>query len=113
MAIEIWHNPRCSKSRETLQLLVDHNPTVRLYLEQNPDAAEIRSVLAKLGISARELLRDGEDEYKSLGLADTTLGENEIIAAMVKAPRLIQRPIVINGQRAAIGRPPQAVLEIL
>lgn len=113
MAIEIWHNPRCSKSRETLQLLADHNPTVRLYLEQNPNTAEICSVLTKLGISARALLRDSEDEYKSLGLDDTSLSETEIIEAMCKAPRLIQRPIVINGNKAAIGRPPESVLEIL
>lgn len=113
MAIEIWHNPRCSKSRETLQLLEEYNATVRLYLEDSPSADEIRTVLKKLGISARELLRSGEEDYKTLNLADTNLSEEDLINAMVKAPRLIERPIVINGNKASIGRPPVRVLEIL
>ncbi len=113
MAIEIWHNPRCSKSRETLQLLEQHNASVRLYLEDAPSADEIRAVLKKLGICARDLLRSGEDEYKTLNLADSSLTEDDLINAMVQAPRLIQRPIVIKGNKAAIGRPPESVLEIL
>jgi arsenate reductase len=115
MTIEIFHNPRCSKSRATLALLQEQGvePAVRLYLDDPPDAAELRAILNKLGIAARDLLRKGEAEYRELGLADETLGESRLIAAMVAHPRLIERPIVITGARAAIGRPPESVLEIL
>jgi len=115
MTIEIFHNPRCSKSRATLALLQEHGyqPAVRLYLDNPPDRAELLALLRKLGISARELIRKGEAEYRELGLADEGLDEAELIAAMTSHPRLIERPIVIAGQRAAIGRPPESVLEIL
>jgi arsenate reductase (glutaredoxin) len=115
MTIEIFHNPRCSKSRATLSLLQErgYEPTVRLYLEDPPDAAELRGILDRLGIGARALLRKGEAEFRELGLADESLDEATLIAAMIEHPRLIERPIVIAGQRAAIGRPPEAVLEIL
>ena len=115
MTIEIFHNPRCSKSRATLALLQEqgHEPTIRLYLEEPPDAAELRSILKRLGITARELLRKGEAEYRELGLADATLDEEALIAALCANPRLIERPIVIHGRRAAIGRPPESVLDIL
>lgn len=115
MTITIFHNPRCSKSRATLALLQESgvNPTVRLYLEEPPDAVELRSLLKKLGIPARALLRKGEPEYRDQGLADESLGEETLIAAMVATPKLIERPIVIAGKRAAIGRPPEAVLEIV
>jgi arsenate reductase len=88
-------------------------PRIRLYLEDPPDAAELRSLLAMLGIGARDLLRTGEPEYRDLGLDDESLNEDRLIAAMAAAPRLIERPIVVAGRRAAIGRPPEAVLEIL
>jgi arsenate reductase len=115
MTITIFHNPRCSKSRATLALLQERglDPAVRLYLEEPPDAAELRAILKKLGIPARRLLRTGEPEYREQGLADESLGEDALIAAMAATPKLIERPIVIAGRRAAIGRPPTAVLEIV
>jgi arsenate reductase len=115
MAITIFHNPRCSKSRATLALLRERGlePHIRLYLEDPPDAPELRSILDRLGMSARELLRKGEAEYREQGLADKTLGEDQLIAAMAATPRLIERPIVLAGKRAAIGRPPESVLDIL
>lgn len=111
----IYHNPRCSKSRETLALLQARGiePEVLLYLETPPSVEELKELLARLGLSARQLLRTGEDEYKQLGLADTGLGEQALLEAMRAHPRLMQRPIVVAGARAAIGRPPEAVLEIL
>jgi arsenate reductase len=115
MTIEIFHNPRCSKSRATLALLEERGyaPTIRLYLEEPPDSAELRAVLKKLGMGARDLIRKGEVEYRELGLADVSLDEATLIAAMAAHPRLIERPIVIAGRRAAIGRPPESVLNIL
>jgi len=115
MAIEIFHNPRCSKSRATLALLEErgHAPTIRLYLEDPPDSDELRAILDKLGIPARELMRKGESEYRDLGLADPALDDQALIAAMVANPRLIERPIVVAGHMAAIGRPPESVLDIL
>ena len=111
----IYHNPRCSKSRQTLQLLEDNGiqPEIVLYLETPPDAKTLKSVLAKLGISARDLLRKGEAEYSENNLKDDTLTEDQLIAAMVAHPKLIERPIVIHGNKAAIGRPPEQVLELL
>ena len=115
MTIEIFHNPRCSKSRATLALLQEHGyqPTVRLYLEDPPSRKEVQAILDKLGITARELLRKSEAEYRDLGLADPALGEAALIAAMTANPRLIERPIVVAGDQAAIGRPPESVLDIL
>lgn len=115
MAIEIWHNPRCSKSRETLQLLQDKGiePQVYLYLDEQPSAEQIQTILGKLGISARELLRNSEEAYKSQNLKDKSLSDEQLIAAMVEFPKLIQRPIVVNGDQAKLGRPPEQVLEIL
>lgn len=115
MSIEIFHNPRCSKSRATLALLEERDlqPNIRLYLENPPTSEELNSILAKLGISARQLLRRGEAEYKELGLKDTTLSDAALVAAMVSHPRLIERPIVLADGKAAIGRPPENVLTIL
>ncbi|GGC02268.1 arsenate reductase [Marinobacterium zhoushanense] len=115
MAIIIYHNPRCSKSRETLQLLQDRGiePEIREYLKDVPSAAEINELLSKLGIGARDLLRTKEAEYKEAGLDDASLDDAAVIAAMTQYPKLIERPIVINGARARIGRPPESVLEIL
>jgi arsenate reductase len=115
MTIEIFHNPRCSKSRATLALLEErgYEPTIRLYLEEPPDGAELRAILKKLGIGARDLVRKGEAEYRELGLSDPALDEAALIAAMAAHPRLIERPIVIAGRRAALGRPPESVLDIL
>ena len=115
MTIEIWHNPRCSKSRETLALLEQKNISadIYLYLERKPDADAIKAVLSKLGITARELLRNSEEAYKAQNLKDKTLSDAQLIEAMVQEPKLIQRPIVINGEQARLGRPPEDVLEIL
>ncbi|MBT1445563.1 arsenate reductase (glutaredoxin) [Shewanella sp. JM162201] len=111
----ILHNPRCSKSRETLALLTDKGVDVNVveYLKDTPDTAEIKRILSLLGISARELMRTKEEEYKALGLDNPSLDEDALIAAMVATPKLIERPIVLANGKAAIGRPPVNVLEIL
>lgn len=113
--IRIYHNPRCSKSRETLALLQEQGLQVEVieYLKNSPSAAELTDILQKLGLSARELLRKGEDEYQSLNLADPNLTEAMLIEAMANHPILIERPIVVQGQQARLGRPPQKVLEIV
>jgi len=113
--ISIYHNPRCSKSRQTLALLEDRglSPEIILYLDNPPDRKTLKDLLGKLGISARQLLRKGEDAYRENNLADESLTETQLIDAMVANPKLIERPIVINGSRAALGRPPENVLEIL
>ncbi|MGD9867956.1 MAG: arsenate reductase (glutaredoxin) [Hyphomicrobiales bacterium] len=115
MTVTIYHNPRCSKSRQTLALLEKKGiaPNVVHYLETPPDADELKSVLAKLGVGPREIMRRGEAAYKELGLADTSLGDNALITALTGHPELIERPIVVKGDKAAVGRPPEAVLEIL
>ena len=114
--IQIYHNPRCSKSRETLALLEQHGitPEVVLYLETPPDASAIRTLLTQLGFaSARALMRRTEALYRELHLADDTLSEEQLIAAMVAHPKLIERPIVVKGDHARLGRPPEQVLEPL
>lgn len=113
--LTLYHNPRCSKSRGALELLEARGltPTVVRYLETPPDAATLQSLLGKLGIGARQLLRTGEDEYKSLDLANPALSEAQLIAAMVAHPKLMERPILVAGDKAVIGRPPEKVLEIL
>lgn len=113
--VTIYHNPRCSKSRQTLQLIEGKgvSPEVVLYLEAILSAAELKALLKKLAISPRQLLRKGEDAYKENGLSDTSLSDEELIAAMVKFPKLIERPIVVKGERAVLGRPPENVLELL
>lgn len=115
-AVQIWHNPRCSKSRETLNLLKENGiePDVVLYLETPPDAATLSKVLQMLGMnSARELMRQKEELYKTLNLADATLSETALVQALIDNPKLIERPIVIHQGQARIGRPPEQVLEIL
>ena len=111
----IWHNPRCSKSRETLALLEERGvkTDVRLYLDDPPDAETLRAALKKLKMAPRELMRRKEAIYKELGLADESLSDEQLIAAMVEHPKLIERPVVILGRRAALGRPPQDVLALL
>lgn len=111
--VRIYHNNRCSKSRATLALLDGREVEVVNYLDTPPDAAELKHLLKLLGIPARQLLRSGEAIYKELGLADPALGDDALIAAMVAHPILIERPIVVANGKAAIGRPPEAVLEIL
>lgn len=114
-SVQIYHNPRCSKSRQTLSILEENGiePEVILYLEQTPDAKSIQSLLNKLGVSARELLRKGEDAYKDLGLSDPSLSDDFLIEKMLEYPKLIERPIVVKGNRAVLGRPPENVLELI
>lgn len=115
MSITIFHNPRCSKSRQTLSILEEQGitPEVVLYLETPPDADQLKAILGKLGINARDLLRKGEQEFKDNNLKDPSLTEQQLINFMCEFPRLIERPIVVNGEKARIGRPPESVLEIL
>jgi len=115
MTIRIFHNPRCSKSRTTLALLQEQgiDPEIRLYLESPPSADELRSILKKLGITPRELMRKGEAEYREQNLKDEALTDDDLILAMVSTPKLIERPIVLANERAALGRPPESVLDIL
>lgn len=113
--LTLYHNPRCSKSRGALELLEARGlaPNVVRYLETPPDAATLKALLGKLGIGARQLLRSGEDEYKSLGLDNPALTDEQLITAMAEHPKLIERPILVAGDKAVIGRPPEKVLEIL
>lgn len=115
MTVTIYHNPRCSKSRQTLALLEENgvSPDVVLYLENTPSAGELQAIAKKLGSkSAREMMRVKEAPYKELNL-DNVSADNALFEAMAKNPILIERPIVVNGDKAAIGRPPESVLEIL
>lgn len=113
--LTLFHNPRCSKSRGALELLEARGlaPTIVRYLETPPSAAELLALLGKLGIGARQLLRTGEDEYKALGLDDPQLSDAQLVEAMAAHPKLIERPILVAGDKAVIGRPPEKVLEIL
>lgn len=111
----IYHNPRCSKSRQTLALLEEKGvePQVVKYLETPPDAETLEAILQKLGLEPADIVRKKEAEYKELGLADRELDRRAYIELLVANPKLIERPIVVKGQQAAIGRPPENVLDIL
>ena len=111
----LYHNPRCSKSRGALELLEARGlqPQVVRYLDTPLSASELRELLGKLGYSARQLLRSGEELYQELNLDDPALDEAALIAAMVEHPRLIERPILVAGDKAVVGRPPERVLELL
>ncbi len=111
----IFHNPRCSKSRQTLELLTDRGiePTIIRYLETPPTEAELDRILTQLGVEPRKLMRTKEKEYKELGLDQPELSRAQLIAAMVATPKLIERPIVLANGKAAVGRPPENVLSIL
>jgi arsenate reductase len=111
----IYHNPRCGKSRATLELLRARGvePRIVEYLKTPPSAKEIGAIIDKLGIEPHALLRKGEAAYREAGLDDPKLGRARLIAAMVEHPILIERPIVVKGDKARIGRPPEAVLAIL
>ena len=110
----IYHNPRCSKSRATLALLEENgvSPQVVLYLESQPDEAEIRTLMAKLGVAAGGMIRRGEDAFKESGLGPGS-SEDDLVGAMARHSKLIERPIVVRGDRAVIGRPPENVLELI
>jgi len=111
----LYHNPRCSKSRQTLQLIQEKglDPEVVEYLKTPPDAAGLEKILDMLGLEPRELMRTQEAEYKELGLDDPSLSREQLIQAMVETPKLIERPILVKDGKAAIGRPPEQVLELL
>ena len=114
-ATQILHNPRCSKSRQTLALLEEQNENLEIieYLKTPPSIDELTDIIAKLNINPRNLMRKGEAEYKELNLADDKLSDAELIATMHNNPRLIERPIVLKNGKVAIGRPPENVLAIL
>ncbi len=114
MSIKIYHNPKCSKSRNTLALLEEQGVEAEVikYLETPPSKEELKALLKMLGISARELMRTKEDIYKELGLKDVE-DEEKLIEAMVTNPKLIERPIVIKEGKAVIGRPIENVVELL
>lgn len=115
MAVTIWHNPRCSKSRGALQILREHGiePTVIAYLDTPPDVATLRALVAAMGTGARALLRTREEAYAALGLADPALDDTALLAAMHAHPELIDRPIVRTPRGVRLCRPPETVLEIL
>jgi arsenate reductase (glutaredoxin) len=115
MTVTIWHNPRCSKSRQTIELLRGKGitPAIREYLKQPPSKAEVETLIELLGGDAKDLIRDGEPEFKTLGRKKADLGKTDIAKAIAQHPVLLQRPIVVAGRRAAIGRPPEAVLPLL
>jgi arsenate reductase len=115
MSVTIYHNPRCTKSRQTLALLEKRGiqPKIIEYLVTPPTEAELKRLLKLLGISPRELLRTKEEEYKQAKLDKSDVTDAEIIRAMIKYPRLMERPIVVVGNKAALGRPPENVLKII
>ncbi|MBL3527650.1 MAG: arsenate reductase (glutaredoxin) [gamma proteobacterium endosymbiont of Lamellibrachia anaximandri] len=115
MSVEIFHNPRCSKSRQTLQLLKDNGvePEIVEYLKTPPNRDTLEQVLDMLGMEPRDLMRKKESEYKENNLADPSLSRDQLIDAMIAHPKLIERPIVIKNGKAALGRPPEQVLEII
>jgi arsenate reductase len=114
-AVTLYHNPRCSKSRQTMTLLESKGVdfAVREYLNEPLSADELNQVIAQLGVTARDIVRTSEDEYDSMQLNDPSRTDKELIDAIVQAPILMQRPIVTAGNQARIGRPPESVLEIL
>lgn len=115
MAIQILHNPRCSKSRQTLALLEENGvtPEVVEYLKTPPTSSELAAIVAKLGVSVRDIIRTKETEYKETGADNAELTDAQVLDILVATPKLIERPIVINGDKAAVGRPPENVLAIL
>lgn len=113
--VTIYHNPRCSKSRQTLALLQEHGikPTIVLYLQDPPSSDQLKQLAKALNMGAREFIRDKEDDYKLLNLAADNLSENALFDAMARHPKLIERPIVTKGDRAILGRPPENLLDLL
>ncbi|MGB5561650.1 MAG: arsenate reductase (glutaredoxin) [Sedimenticolaceae bacterium] len=115
MTTRIYHNPRCSKSRQTLQLIEQHSgpPEVIEYLKAPPDFDTLSDLLDMLGLDPRQLMRTREKEYAESGADNPDLGREQLIALMVQYPKLIERPIVVSNGKAAIGRPPESILDIL
>ncbi len=115
MTVTIYHNPRCSKSRQTLALLQEKGiePEIIEYLKTPPNKTKLKEILSLLDMAPRDLMRKKESAYKEAGLDDDSLSKDELIAAMIENPVLIERPIVLANGKAAIGRPPESVLDIL
>jgi len=115
MSVTIYHNPRCSKSRQTLELIRNKGiePEIIEYLDTPPSANKMAQLLSLLGMEPVQIMRKGEAIYKELGLKDTDLSHTELIKTLIENPKLIERPIVVNGDKAALGRPPENVLAIL
>ena len=113
--ITIYHNPKCSKSREALEIIKSKNiePTIILYLVNKLSKAEVKNLLSKLGLSVRDILRTEEDEYKKNNLKKENLSDDELIEFLIKFPKLLQRPIVIKDNKAVIGRPPENILNLV
>ena len=114
-AYKIFHNPRCSKSRQALQILQDNNCDIEIinYLEIDLNASLIKDVLHKLSLKPRDILRTSEQDYKANNLKEDNFSDDDLIDYMIKHPKLIERPIVIKGHRAVLGRPPENVLELI
>ena len=113
--VKIYHNPRCSKSRKTLQIIeaAGHKPTVIKYLETPPSITELIHVLLLLNLKPRDLMRKNESDYKKHNMDDKTLSNHDLIELMHKYPQVIERPIVVSNNKAVIGRPPESVLDII
>lgn len=113
--VTIYHNPQCSKSRQTLEIIQDKGltPNIKLYLENPPSHHELQDILHKLALSPRAFMRIKEDAYTANHLDDETLSDEQLIDAMIRFPKLIERPIVISNDKVVIGRPPENVLNIL
>ena len=115
MSVTIFHNPRCSKSRQTLSLIQEKNIDIKIieYLKTPPDISQLKQILKKLGYEPRQLMRKSEQIYKDLDLGNENKTAEDLVIAMAQNPILIERPIVLSGEKAAIGRPPESVLNIL
>ena len=113
--VVIYHNPKCSKSRKALQIIKSKNiePIIILYLVNKLSKTEVKNLLSKLGLSIRDILRTGEDEYKNNNLKNKNLNDDKLIEYLIKFPKLLQRPIVVNNSKAVIGRPPENILNVL
>ena len=113
--IIIYHNPKCSKSRKVLEIIKSKNiePTIILYLKNKLSKTEVKNLLTKLGLSIRDILRTGEDEYRNNSLKNEKLSDDELINFLIKFPKLLERPIVIKKNKAVIGRPPENILNLL
>jgi len=111
----IYHNPKCSKSRKALDIIKSKNfePTIILYLVNKLSKAEVKKLLSKLGLSIRDILRTGEDEYKNNNLKNENLTDDKLIDFLIKFPKLLQRPIVVKDNKAVVGRPPENILDVL
>tara|TARA_B100001175_G_scaffold307373_1_gene306522 strand:- start:480 stop:827 length:348 start_codon:yes stop_codon:yes gene_type:complete len=115
MSVTIFHNPRCSKSRQTLSLIQEKNIDINIieYLKTPPDISQLKQILKQLGYEPRQLMRKSEQIYKDLDLGNENKTAEDLVIAMTQNPILIERPIVLSGEKAAIGRPPESVLNIL